>query len=104
MEANGRAATCAGEFFDSGGTNVLFGQYQNNLDQVYTICPDDPGRRIRLTFTQFRVVDEDVLCFYDGDNMNAPLLSCWDDKVSQGGLDAIFNNNFDSCDFKQSIL
>lgn len=95
IENNRRVNVCEGRFLDTGGPGALFNQYANNEDITFTICPDDPGRRIQLTFTQFRVVDEDVLCFYDGVDKNAPLLSCWDDKVSQGGLDALFGSDFE---------
>ncbi len=93
---NGRINTCSGTFYDSGGPGALItGRYGNNENLTYTICPDDPGKRIRLTFTQFRVVDEDVICFYDGQSTTDPLLSCWDDKVSQGGLDGLFGGDFE---------
>ncbi len=88
---NGRINVCPGQFTDSRGTG-LFGNYRNNENFTYTICPDEPGRRIRLFFERFRIAEGDILCFYDGPNTNANLLSCWDDKESQSVADNIFDN------------
>ena len=59
---------------------------------TFTLCPDEPGRRVSLFFETFRVEDTDKLCFYDGQSTNAQLLSCWDNKDAQGGL---ANSGFD---------
>ena len=83
---NGSITTCSGTFYDSQGPaggflGLDFNRYENNEDLTFTICPDDPGRRIRLFFEQFKVKDNDILCFYDGDSRQSNLLSCWDNTV-----------------------
>ena len=80
---NGRVNTCSGKFYDSQGPArfLAFNQYRNNEDFTFTICPDNPSNRIHLRFSEFKVKDNDILCFYDGEDRNAPLLSCWDNTV-----------------------
>lgn len=68
----GSSTSCSGELYDSGGPD---GDYQNNEDFVYTICPNTPNQCITFTleyynieYTEFGVADQ--LLFYDGDEVN----------------------------------
>lgn len=68
---------CSGLFQDSGGNN---GDYQANEDEMMVICSDNTkGTHIKLTFSNSDIAPGDALCFYDGNDINAPLLSCSND-------------------------
>lgn len=71
-EASG-STDCLGTLYDIGGPE---GSYKNNLDQTFTICPDDPGACLYLDLLNFDLeAGEDSLFFYAGENTNAPLLA-----------------------------
>lgn len=72
---NGRINTCSGRFFDSGGPT---GRYRTNESFTFTICPNQPGRRIKLDFSELKLGENDVVSFYDGTNTSATLLASWD--------------------------
>ena len=56
--------TCGGQFTDSGGVN---GNYQNNENQIITICPANVGNVVTITFTQFDIEPvNDKMLIYDG--------------------------------------
>lgn len=64
---------CGGNFVDSGGPT---GNYPNNQDIVYTICPDNLGDYVTVIFTMFNTeVSYDKLYVYDGDSTAAPQIS-----------------------------
>ena len=64
-------ATCHGTFLDNGG----FGNYSNNQNLVYTLCPDTPTKDILLTLNSFDVEDGyDYLYIYDGTSTAGTLL------------------------------
>ncbi|MBL7825412.1 MAG: PKD domain-containing protein, partial [Saprospiraceae bacterium] len=75
---NGTPVTdCSGTFFDSGGET---GNYGNDENLTTTICSDGSnGTHIRLSFSGTDIGPGDQLCFYDGVNLTAPLLSCHTD-------------------------
>ncbi|NJN33719.1 MAG: PKD domain-containing protein [Saprospiraceae bacterium] len=74
---NGRVTNCGGVFYDSGGRN---GNYGNRENYVFTICSSDPrNSHITLGFDLLDINSGDELCFYDGANVNAPLIACDDD-------------------------
>ncbi len=69
---------CGGDLFtDSGGE---FGNYDDDEDIIYTICPDNPGDVIQLNFTEFDTESGnnttciDRLRIYDGDTDDSSLL------------------------------
>jgi gliding motility-associated-like protein len=65
---------CSGTFYDSGGGA---GNYANNQSLTTTICSDGTaGTHIQLNFSGVDLAAGDELCFYDGPNPAAPLLSC----------------------------
>ncbi|WP_367391534.1 T9SS type A sorting domain-containing protein [Lewinella sp. LCG006] len=63
--------SCGEFFYDSGGPN---GQYQNNEDQTWTFCPDNPGDLVTLNFTAVAVETCcDDLAVYNGTGTGNPL-------------------------------
>lgn len=65
--------TCGGLFVDSGGAG---GSYGPNEDFELTFCPDGSGQNVQLLFANVNVQEGDLLCFYDGPDTNAPILTC----------------------------
>ncbi|MEK6151612.1 Calx-beta domain-containing protein [Flavobacteriaceae bacterium 3-367] len=64
--------TCSSTFFDTGGQG---GNYGNNEDITFTICPDTPGSNVRLTFTSFDVENGfDFLYVYEGTTTGGTLI------------------------------
>ena len=77
-------STCGGFFVDSGGNT---GGYQPNENYTTTICPDGSGgSHIQLIFSRAEVAEGDSLCFFDGNSVNAPRLSCVGDFGYQSGF------------------
>ena len=88
---------CAGDLFvDSGGAS---GQYQNNEDIVYNICPDNAGDVVYLNFLTNEMEDTatgcwDGLTIYDGPDTTFPTINtpsggtewCWDGTTGTGDL------------------
>jgi gliding motility-associated-like protein len=71
---NGRVSACDALFFDSGGS---LNPYRSNESFTLTLCSDDPVRNhISLGFDFLDLAPGDIMCFYDGENTNAPLLGC----------------------------
>ncbi|MCB0704861.1 MAG: proprotein convertase P-domain-containing protein [Saprospiraceae bacterium] len=65
---------CSGFFTDSGGSGNMYGP---NESLTTTICSDfSSGTHVRLNFSGVDIGGGDLLCFYDGVNTGAPLLSC----------------------------
>jgi gliding motility-associated-like protein len=69
---DGGSTNCSGELYDSGGPD---GDYGNNENSVFTICPNQPNQCINFTleyynmeYNDFAVTDQMV--FYDGDGTN----------------------------------
>jgi len=68
--------SCSGFFTDSGEN----GPYSANENLETTICSDGAdGSHIRLNFSAVELMMGDELCFYDGEDSSAPLLSCASD-------------------------
>lgn len=64
--------TCGGIFTDLGGS----GSYPNNSDSTTTICPDNPGDLVTVTFTSFSTeANWDGLYVYDGNSTLAQQIS-----------------------------
>jgi hypothetical protein len=79
--------TCAGVFYDLGGT----GNYGNNQSYTTTICPSTAGQGIRVAFTAFNTeAGFDFLSVYDGNSTSAPMLpgSSFSGTGSPGNLTA----------------
>ena len=69
---------CGGQFVDTGSNALGYGPNENH--QI-TICPDPSATEthVRLTFPSVALGVGDTLCFYDGTDTNAPLISCSSD-------------------------
>ncbi len=67
---NGSVTTCSGTFTDDNqGAN---GNYSNNQNTTFTICPSTPGAKVVVTFTSFNLqANFDYLTVYDGANTSA---------------------------------
>jgi len=62
--------TCGNTFYDPSGPTS---NYANNLDYIVTICPNNPGELVTVTFTEFDTEAQwDGLIVYDGNSTNAP--------------------------------
>ena len=66
--------TCSDTFFDPGGPS----NYANNLDVVYTICPDTANNYINVDFNSFEVASGDLLYIYEGTNTSGTLIGQYD--------------------------
>lgn len=92
---NGSITTCSGTFYDSGGE---FANYSDNETLVYTICPENPGERIRIDFTEFNLQQNtDNLFIYDGDSTASLLQGVFSGTSSPGFWIASLNNNPSGC-------
>jgi hypothetical protein len=61
---------CGGNFYDSGGPT---GTYQDNEDNIVTICPDVPGDVVTVEFTSFSLeTDFDYLAVHNGNTISDP--------------------------------
>ncbi|PHN06040.1 choice-of-anchor L domain-containing protein [Flavilitoribacter nigricans] len=61
----GGSTACSGRLFDSGGAD---GNYQNDEDYTFTICPDEPHECINFNLEYYNIdpSEGDQLIFYDG--------------------------------------
>ncbi|RMG88311.1 MAG: hypothetical protein D6714_00915, partial [Bacteroidetes bacterium] len=68
----GSSSECSGQLVDSGG---LDGDYGNNENHVFTICPGQPHNCIEFTLDYYNIENfSDQIIIYDGDNTNAPII------------------------------
>ncbi|HLP63583.1 DUF7619 domain-containing protein [Flavobacterium sp.] len=81
--------SCGETFTDMGGLNA---NYPNNSDSTTTICPDNPGDLVTVTFTQFNTeTNWDGLYVYDGNSITSPQISSGNLPESvPGGLPGAF--------------
>lgn len=68
----GGSTLCSGELYDSGGPD---GDYSDNENHVFTICPSQPHSCINFSLTYYNIeasefIQTDNLVFYDGDGVN----------------------------------
>jgi hypothetical protein len=81
---------CGANFYDSGGPA---GNYQDNENQTYTICPDVPGDVVTVSFSS--VAFEtccDFLNVYDANTVSGPAIP-----VLSGTTPVITANNITGC-------
>lgn len=84
--SDGVASQCGGNFFDSGGD---LANYSNSESFVYTICSDQPGKCVRLTFQSFILEkDFDFMYIYNGSTTGAPLIGTYTGTNSPGVVTA----------------
>lgn len=86
---------CAGAFLDSGGEGAI--GYSNDEDFTTTICADQAGLAISLSFVTFNVSAEgtaptDQLVIYDGPDMGSPVLGTYTAGDFPGNVSASFTN------------
>ncbi len=66
---------CGGKFYDTGGP---FGDYDSGENESWTICPDNAGEFVTVTFNMFETEGRgvnncwDALRIYDGNSASAP--------------------------------
>lgn len=67
----GGSSACSGTLTDSGGTD---GDYGNNEDFTYTICPTQPHNCINFTLEYYNVESfaSDEILFFDGPDTSSP--------------------------------
>jgi gliding motility-associated-like protein len=69
----GATDLCSGELYDTGGPT---GNYGNNENNVFTICPDDPQNCIVMNVLNYNFqANNDQIFFYDGPNTSAPQIA-----------------------------
>ncbi|MHA7843245.1 MAG: PKD domain-containing protein, partial [Winogradskyella sp.] len=91
---NGTVDQCGGVFYDSGGE---FGNYGNDESFVLTICPENPGQRVILDFTEFNTqLNADVMTIYNGDSTAADAFGTFSG-VTSPGLVAATEENTGGC-------
>jgi len=84
--SNGVVSGCSGTFYDSGGDST---NYSNNENFVYTICSDQPGKCVQLSFQSFAIEkDFDFLFIYNGPSTSSPLLGTFTGTNSPGTITA----------------
>lgn len=71
---NGLETTCSGTFYDSG----IGGNYSDNEQFIFTICPDMPGDVIQIDFGVFDLGAGDQLEIFNGDDITAPSFGTYD--------------------------
>ncbi|PCI92946.1 MAG: hypothetical protein COB15_17105, partial [Flavobacteriales bacterium] len=91
---NGTINACTGTFKDSGNN----GNYGNNENFVYTICPGAPGFLVQLDFTAFDVEGTwDMLEVFDGPNVASTPMGAYDNTVPLLGLVTATTGNTSGC-------
>lgn len=89
MGNNGTITTCAGTFYDPGGTN----NYSNNLDVTQTIVAGN-GECLKVTFTSFQLESNryDYLIIYDGPNTQSTQIGAYSGSESPGVIQSTFSS------------
>ncbi|MDG1332784.1 MAG: PKD domain-containing protein [Crocinitomicaceae bacterium] len=77
---------CSGTLYDSGGAG---GNYTNNANLTYTICPSTPGAQLELNFTAFNIENGfDFLTIYNGSGTTGPTLGTYTGTIGPGVVQA----------------
>lgn len=73
---DGGSTLCSGTLYDTGGPDGDYGSDENN---TFVICPNQPSACITFTLEYYNLDQSnfggDVLTFYDGDDINSPILA-----------------------------
>ena len=87
---NGTVSACSGVFYDSGGPG---GAYSSNESLVLTICPENAGQLVQLSFTEFSTqLGADVMTIYNGDSTASPAFGTFDGANNPGFVTATEDN------------
>lgn len=91
---NGTVSQCGGVFYDSGGE---LGNYGNDESFVITICPENPGQKVQIDFTEFNTqLNADVMTIYNGDSTAADAFGQYSG-VASPGLAVATEDNASGC-------
>ncbi len=72
--SNGTVNTCSGMFYDAGGSQANYPQFEN---RTQTFCSDN-GQKVQFNFNmQAFALGSDSLWAYDGNSTNSPLLGIY---------------------------
>lgn len=85
---NGTFNQCEGRFFDSGGE---FGPYSSDEDLSITLCPENAGDAIQLSFipsTFSTQLNLDYMIIYDGPDNSAPSFGTFSGANNPGVIEA----------------
>jgi gliding motility-associated-like protein len=75
---------CGGQFIDDGGQA---GNYSNNANTIYPICPTNAGDQVTVTFTAFNTeLNNDTLKVYDGNGTSGILLGTYSGTTIPGPI------------------
>jgi len=89
--SNGAGNGCSVTFHNPGG----FGNYTDNSNITYTLCPTTPGTQLQLDFTAFSIENGfDFLTIYNGSTVTAPTLGTYTGTIGPGIVQA---NNASGC-------
>ncbi|MAT53992.1 MAG: hypothetical protein CMN32_05885 [Saprospirales bacterium] len=81
----GSSTACSGTLVDSGGED---GDYGNDENYIFTICPSQPHNCINFTLEYFAIENySDQIIFYDGPNTSSPVIGALDGSGSSFDLD-----------------
>lgn len=72
ISEGGTQVYCNVLFYDSGGPDGGYSNYENN---VITFCPGNAGDSIQIGFDDVTLGDGDVLTIHDGPSVSAPVLA-----------------------------
>ncbi|NVO04194.1 MAG: gliding motility-associated C-terminal domain-containing protein [Bacteroidetes bacterium] len=75
ISSGGTVNTCAGDFFDSGGSGGNYGVNENFTMTFHS--PNTPNTHIRMNFNIFDIDPSDTLYIYDGPSIASPLLGAY---------------------------
>ncbi|WP_430467643.1 T9SS type B sorting domain-containing protein [Winogradskyella ouciana] len=86
----GTVNQCSGVFYDSGGE---FGNYGNDEDFTLTICPENPGQKVQLDFTEFNTqLNQDEMTIFNGDSTAEPQFGIFSGGTGPGMVEATQDN------------
>jgi gliding motility-associated-like protein len=72
MGEDTQSSACSGTVYDSGGPD---GDYGNNENFTFTICPNDFTQCVALDVESFNIIGGDALNIYEGSTTAAPLIA-----------------------------
>lgn len=87
---NGSTSACSGTFYDPGS----IGNYANNQNTTFTICPSTAGAKLKLVFSSFSTESSlDFLEIFDGNSTAATLIGTYSGATNPGTIQASAGNS-----------